>query len=243
MLSKVHTSCQFCIFAQHEKNTVTQTGCKLGLLENYEELGFEILDSYNEKGEFYVINNKNCFFKRDEKWAKKRSEQVDTSKYSDELWNLLLEENKIKYQAIVVSNDSFSDLEKTIKSIIDQTIKPSHLTVFLPVSTKLDKKEVRKMVSGLDVRWRITYLEEWVSIEKAMQQLMHLTKNQYPIYQFIEVPNTVNKWFMEYLNSRIVLDGYSLSFIEGPDFNIGNTLMHLILRGDFSECTKKIEDV
>lgn len=233
MLSKKRTSCQFCAFSVCDKNTITQTGCRFELLDKYQkDKEAEIFDCYNEFGEFYVINNRMCFFKRNKEWLEKHKD-----KDTEQLFQILKKENQIKYQSIIVTNNSFDDLLCTFQSIKKQSIKPSHITILNRWGTKIEPEKIRRLFrTEKEIKWRISYLCEGEELEKNIRYVIGLFCKKYPIYQILECPMTPDSTLMENLNSRIVEDGYNLTSIIDDKIAIGNGIIHKILRGDFSEC-------
>lgn len=60
------TSCQNCTFAIYDQTNKTQTGCYFDRIEKFKKAGHEVIEAYNEQGEFYLIGQK-CNYNRDKK--------------------------------------------------------------------------------------------------------------------------------------------------------------------------------
>jgi len=123
-VSQVHTTCRHCVFAQFDETGKTQTGCKLGKIDDYKNAGVEVLEVFDDKDvEFYLINGRFCMFYRNLEVM---------GKYPRDTWESLVHlQTKVPYQAMVfVEEDTtFQSLKKILRQLHEQAIKPNLVTV------------------------------------------------------------------------------------------------------------------
>lgn len=111
MSYNIKTSCQECVFAVY--NDKTQTGCKANRLEK-----LEIVECYNENGEFFAAINYPCNLYRTTKWAKKKN-PADL---------LEIAEKEIAFNYTVIT--SAEDFEDKLKILDAQSIQPQKIYCF-----------------------------------------------------------------------------------------------------------------
>lgn len=123
-VSQVHTTCRHCVFAKFDETGKTQTGCKLGKIQDYKDAGVEVLEVFDDKDtEFYLINGRFCMFYRN---------QEVMEKYPRDTWETMVHlQTKVPYQAIVFmeKDTTFQDLKKTLRQLKDQEIQPNLVTI------------------------------------------------------------------------------------------------------------------
>tara|TARA_B100000287_G_scaffold413601_1_gene445307 strand:- start:100 stop:870 length:771 start_codon:yes stop_codon:yes gene_type:complete len=114
------TLCRDCIFAVF--NDDEQTSCEIGRLDKYHEFGCTELFEDNESNKkFFVIQDRYCMACRNQDWADKQD--------SENFYELVKLEMRIKYLAIIFYNDNRDDLENTLSSLCSQEIPPQKVVV------------------------------------------------------------------------------------------------------------------
>jgi len=184
-IERVHTPCKNCIFATYEGNT--QIGCSIYELDYYRKQGAEILEVYDKDKEFFVINNRRCIFLRDYNWAKDKSQPYTY---------YIHKEIEMKYQAIIVADNSFEDIKKTIKSLIDQDLPPIHISVIRPKHSSIRPRKIAELLQETGVEWRVeNMMNPQHSIEHHIDIIISFVpKPHYVVFQagFIVPKHTFN---------------------------------------------------
>ena len=99
------TLCRDCIFAVFDDSE--QTSCEIGRLDKYHELGCtELFEDNKTNKKFFVIQDRYCMACRNLDWADKQD--------SENFYDLVKLEMRIKYLAIIFYNDNRDDLENTL---------------------------------------------------------------------------------------------------------------------------------
>lgn len=166
MVSKIHTACKDCIFATYENNT--QTGCKLNKIEKMKNTGLNVIESFDDQKEFFVIDNHICTTYRNELLFKDKSVEDHIE--------------IVKKQAmpriaciIIVSSDDESILNKTILSILEQSVEFSEVIFSLMSNIKPSKIMSILNEKKVNFKWSIKqivddYWEGSKSINVAIQK-------------------------------------------------------------------------
>ena len=157
-IKQIHTSCADCSFANY--SGTTQVSCELGRIENYKDMGAEILEAYDDdEREFFVINDRICIYHRGPEWA---------AQYEKcELTERVQKEVQVPYQCILLASpDSYSDLseiESQILSLSKQKIVPRFINIVIPVdalaggaqmyNTNLEAEKI--MSNYPDLEWKV----------------------------------------------------------------------------------------
>jgi len=115
------TSCKDCVFAEYEGQT--QTGCKVGKFDVFDRRGIEKIPAEDFIKEFFVIRG-TCFHYRPPEWG-------DVYEGVEE--ETVKKEVLLKYSlgVIIDSDHPFSDLEKTIDSILKQDSIPKKIIIII----------------------------------------------------------------------------------------------------------------
>ncbi len=191
---KPTTSCKDCIFAVYDGKT--QIACRLDKLESLKKHSAEIIEAYDNDKEFYVVEGLFCMWCRTEGWAElhKREDLVAVAR----------KEMTIQYHAIVWANDSLDDLEKTIKSLYDSTIRPGKITV---IRTMDNQHLPNHMIKILNKYWCCRWkLDDMVPGEDD-SALDHAIKScSLPYYAVFRAGFEVPSILFEDLNNKIVND-------------------------------------
>lgn len=123
ILSQIHTSCKNCVFANYTADGLTQSGCKLGKIQDYKKAGIDILDVYDDELQFSVINGRVCLFYRN----------TDVmEQYPKDTWQDIVKlQTKVPYHAMVFiePNTTFKEVKKICKNLKNQEISPNLVTL------------------------------------------------------------------------------------------------------------------
>jgi hypothetical protein len=182
----LHTACKTCIFAIFKD--ITQTDCKLDLINKFRQHNKEILEVYDEEKEFYVINNTKCIHMRPKEW-----------KYADEQFDKKIEylNNEINrhFHAIIFVKTTLEDCQKTLNSLLEQKLKPKHITFIRPIDSDVKPSELVNICKNLTIKWKVENLiNVYDNIQNSLNILMPFIKcNIYIIFNsgFIVPPETL----------------------------------------------------
>lgn len=144
-IQTTHTACWDCIFAKWQKSDdkCTQVGCHLGLTDIYKKHGI-LVEAYDKKLEFYIVNGRKCKGKQSRELDKLESpveiENADffseehlsriTALPQDEQVRLMKKWIKTQIDVIVLcdKNTSEEDLIRTLNSLKNQSPKVVYIT-------------------------------------------------------------------------------------------------------------------
>lgn len=186
----INTSCKDCVFAEYSGKT--QTGCSLGRLDLFREKGVNVLECYDDsEKEFYVIQNRACSYCRNSEWAKNVPE--------NEWKNKAEKESRIKYQAIIIANNSLDEIEKTCNSIASQDIPPLHYTVIFKNNLKAPK--IGRILEKYKTKWRLQQIEDWVDNYRAIDLVLDAV--QCPYYAVLDEGSTLKEGTIKILQDKI----------------------------------------
>lgn len=231
----IHTSCHDCIWGTYDdQGATTQRDCGLQLLDHYRNKKTEILEAYNEKGEFFIVNGRKCYFKRDKGWwTKIHEKKID---HVEEVFK----ETKIKYMAIIDGKDDFLDIKLTLNSLLNDKLPPSYLVVIRKFGSIIDVKKLNKILIDTGKKWRVsTPSSPEITSQFILNGLVDMFAEKYPIYLFIDAGHVLFNNEMEKLNNEIIYNDYRFGLIpiNGIDDKIGNSIVHKFYRGEFpQEC-------
>jgi hypothetical protein len=115
VIKKTHTACIGCYFAT-VKGT-TQTGCSIGLIDQFKRVAevVEAKDGLNESVEFYIINGRNCNYKRTRAWGNRFGTNHDIAyvQARKELFPLI----ELFIYVDSIDADSLKKLDTTLESM------------------------------------------------------------------------------------------------------------------------------
>ena len=225
-IKKEHTSCQDCIFAIYKENR--QTDCSFDYLLDHYRANHDVVGAYNEKGDFYVINGRYCYYKRTKEWADRHKDAPCL------LEDIVAEEQKISYVSFILGNDygSIENLMNTINSVSSQECAPSMINVILPFGTTIDPLEVNSILNSVEIKWRNSVLQFGMEAVKYIDNFIEMHYKKYPIYQTIMAGKTIDEDLMALLNVKIIEDDFRFCRIDASSrfgessLIIGNSTSH-----------------
>ena len=166
---KLHTSCKNCIFAIYKD--ITQTGCKLNLINKFHEHDIETVEVYDEEKEFYVINNSKCMHMRTKEWT-------GASQSEKEQIKSIHKETQLRFHVLVLVNNNIQDVKNTLNSLITQTLKPVYITLIRQVDSTILPTQLKDLCKKLDIEWRIENLVQKYTIEEIHSFILPFVKHQ-----------------------------------------------------------------
>lgn len=188
MFSKLHTSCKDCIFAIYDGDNKKQDGCQFNKIEKLIENGVKVVESFDEDKEFYVLDNHACMtYRRHLLPNKTIEEQVQIAK----------KQAAPKIACVItVESDNIEDLEKTIKSLIEQDSQFNEI-----VFCVLSKIKPSQIVSSINknngkFKWSIKQIvDEYWNGAKAINVAVQKSKSTYAsvFNSGFEIPKTFVK--------------------------------------------------
>lgn len=201
-IQPLHTPCKNCVFAEYEN--ITQTGCFIGYLNRYKQMGAEILDVYDETKEFSVINNKKCIGYRENKWfaqfgLENASTQAKATKYFDNEY--------IRYIVVIdlktIEPTEFKDI---IFELSNTTIKPQKIVILRYLDNqKFKYSEIETVLknSNMGCSWRIqTILDNTFPHNATMYDIIRNNKNTRFLLYIKHNINNINS-IIEYTNTKV----------------------------------------
>ena len=194
------TLCKDCIFAIYEDNA--QTGCGMGRLEKYKDLGCAVDAKEVETGrKSFVIDNRYCLACRNQDWGDKTDEQ----KWIEAVHKEML----LQFQAIVFHSREEADLKKTIGSLIEQDLPPERIVVVRKPDCVQPPEKLVEYMDSLGVEWKIqNILQPKMKDGQCIDIIQNINPKQYyavfyagvlvPKDFFVEISNAVNESMLQF---------------------------------------------
>jgi hypothetical protein len=188
-INSIHTPCKDCVFAKYNSNT--QEDCLLDYLNKYRSKNIEILEAYDDKKEFYIINEKKCIGYRENKWFK----QFDLQDSSiDEKIKKYNETNILDYIITIdLKNIIIDDLDSILSQISVLSIQPKRVIFirYSDSSLSFPYSVIENLLKKYDnkYKWRIqTILDQSLSYNQIINNIVNLNTS----YRFILCVNKHN---------------------------------------------------
>lgn len=197
----LRTVCRDCAFAVYNKDT--QTGCALGKLDKFRSVGVQLVEAYDETGkEFYVIEDMFCSWTRPQAW-------IDAHK-DDDLVEVLKQELRIPYQAIIRKTNDLEALGVTLRSLNAQTLKPKNVVVVRGHDGTTRLPDIMRVLTDslTNIKWNIQ--AETDEQSRLDDVLVH---SEYPFFGIFNAGFEVPSWLFEDLNSKIYDDLFRFAFL------------------------------
>ena len=209
--TKPETVCRDCVFSVYDENI--QIGCELHKLGKFESVGAVIDECVDEEGKgFFVIRDRYCVFWRSKDWAKGKKDLV--SKVNSE--------SKLKFKCIIyIDNDnSMLDVEKTLKSLLCQELKPREI-VFVNNNSLIQPVGLKRLCNMYDLFFSIEQinansLSEGLCVDVAASKT---NANDYGYISVFHAGKEVPKDFFSKINEKIVNDLDRIIALEGKEGN------------------------
>jgi hypothetical protein len=186
MIAQLHTPCKDCVFAKYKD--IEQIDCNLGLLEIYKKHGIDIIEVFDEEKEFFVINNIKCVYKRTINW------KYGSCPLAEQI-SQVREETHLRFHAIILAKDNLEDVKNTLNSLIDQTLKPEHITIVRPYDSQIAPSQLAELCQYLPMKWRVENLvKPFDNLEDILKIILPFVRYKvYTVYYagFIVPPDTL----------------------------------------------------
>ncbi len=238
-----NTSCKECGFAIWED--ITQTGCRLDMIEKYEGNKVKVDECFDEEKEFYVIRNRKCMYYRDDMW-KWKDLPFDKQK------ELMEKEIQLRFQAIVIAgveSDDTTGLFATIDSLCAQELKPVHIAVVRPPLCKIKPSVVVDYLQETGLRWKLENVLDVEHNEEKYEDLVVDFIKDTHMYSRFNAGTIVPPDFFSTLNHKVHNDMFNFSALtpnsEGSGWTIprsiyvyfmGNKQLTLLAKLEGHEC-------
>lgn len=251
-IARLNTSCKECIFAVYDNNK--QIGCDFGRLKNMDS-SIQVVQTYDEEKEFYILNNTKCHYKRNKQWGKKVFSSARVLKFGGPTtWqSQVLEENKIKYQGIVFADNDFDRTKTTISHLVDQSIPPQKITVIRKPNNTISPIPIVQYLATLSVAWKI---ENIVDNELTDLQIVDavLQRKPHPYYIILYSGHFLPQDFFSKINTQIYDNNLKFAVITHNQLPLlvsttihyiycGNKTKTLIEKLEEDQCQNMIKDI
>jgi len=227
--NEAETICRDCAFAVYDEET--QTGCSIGKIDKFEKQGAEIIEVYDETNkEFYVIKGRVCVSWRGSDWKEK-------NKGRDDWAEIVAKETMVRMDAIIyMSKDTtLADVEKTVLSLKNNTIKPAQLTL-VNNGSEIDRPTLARICNASEFKWRVENIQEedasrMRGIDIAIKKV---NANDYNYYCIFDAGKKVPTNFISDINSSLNDDLNRFLALRSDDGNgdVGQILMHKRIGGN-----------
>lgn len=210
-MSKLHTSCKDCFYAIYDESNKTQIGCQFNKIDKLKENGVNVIESYDEDKEFFVLNNHACMAYRSKESMLKADQDVKESMV------LTRKQMSPRIAAVInVFNDDKEGLQKTINQIKNQEV-PFYEVIFC-VSSSIKPSEIISIINELkcSFKWTIKQIidEYWLgsrSINIAVQK----SKSTY--FTLFECNFDIPPLFVKEIDTAICDEMKRFIILEGVD--------------------------
>lgn len=219
------TPCKNCEWAIYD--ILTQTGCKLSVIDKFKKQEINIIEAYDEEKDFFVIQSVCPYFRNinpdiDNVW-----------KYSGKPDNVeqVLKEVQFKYDLVIYIDENTTEkqIKNTTNSIWDLTILPSE-TIIISNWGKIKPSFLRSEFDGL--KYRIELTVDQLSYDDCIN--LTSTKSQSPFFVIVRAGYKIKEKFIDQLDSYIKDCKPFLIFVpKNKDLNkltINNNLFELVGR-------------
>lgn len=147
---RTHTCCKNCVFAMYVGNT--QVGCELGRTRKFMDQGF-LLEARDDEKEFFLVNGRNCRAYRNKIWGENVTKPERPKRVREEM--------AVRVDALVIipSGLNFAALERTIRSLKSQTLRPNQV-VFVSNQDAVPREQLIVFLRQNcgDLNWKLTHI-------------------------------------------------------------------------------------
>jgi hypothetical protein len=197
-MKQICTSCKDCKFSIYDGKT--QVGCEFNLINKYINAGINVVEAYDEEKEFYVIN-RICVYSRHKSHAHSKEDVIKSS--------------KIRYQIIyILSDTNIDDFLLCLNSLLNQDIKPIHITVVKPYHIDIQPFKITKLLARSGIQWRYqecvdSDFKEYDLIDSCIDQVSYpyyiIIRNNEPLHNDLskQLDDLVNDKFKVFSNIKL----------------------------------------
>jgi len=195
MISKLHTACRGCIFA--EINGKTQVGCKFNRIDKYKETNYEVLEVYDQdNNEFFVINDAVCSWKRSNNWTGLHLPKIEQE-------SQIAKESQLSFHVFVGSTNDIDKIAKTIEYINAQTNKPKEITFIRSLDCLIRPPQIQQQLDKLKsgIIWHISNITDEDACEDDI-----IAAPKHPFFIYINAGEYIPDTFIEDINRSVNFD-------------------------------------
>jgi len=202
----IKTVCRDCAFSEYEGER--QTGCRLGKLDKFRQLGETIIPAYDDTGkDFYIIQDRFCVFWRDPNWKDSEFARIPKDKRNyDSLATRVRHEVRAKFLTIVYldENSTISDLKKTVNSLKSGSLRPKKI-IFCDNKSSVDTRELIKVAKSSGCLWGLERIvEDNASKQRCVDIAVKKSKSsENTYYSFFSAGEPVLKNFHSDIDNAI----------------------------------------
>lgn len=209
-MNSLHTSCKNCIYAKFDENNKTQIGCEFDRIEKLKNNGINVIESYDDEKEFYVLDKHACM-------AYREKEFLSNGITLEESKKITRKQMSPRFAAVI--NVSDSDKEKLvaiIKNISDQTIS-FHEVIFC-TNSSIKPSDIISIINELKCKfkWNIKQIldDYWLG-SRSINISVQKSKSTY--FSMFESNFNIPKNFVEELEKAICDDLKRFIILEPVD--------------------------
>ncbi len=232
-MSKKDTVCQTCVFRNGTN------GCFFGIIDNAKAAGLEVVECWNEQGEFNVIAGAQCMYHRTKGWKKKKSVDKTSS-----LAKLAASEIAIRFTAIIVCDDTstLDDIKSSIDSLAEQKHRPDYVIIVREWRNKVEPKDlIGYMKDKKFNEWKIESLVDAARIgRKAVEPVLRFKAR--PYFATFRAGRTIHKDFFDILNRKITKEFFVFTIINNGIDDIDGVVVPNVIYQYFSNSFFKLEE-
>ncbi len=196
-MSNLHTSCKDCFYAIYEESGKTQTGCHFNKLEKLKNNNINVVESYDNDKEFFVLEKHACMAYRT------KSSMIAANQSIEESMQLTRKQMSPKITAVINVTDKNKDgLKKTIEQISNQDVK--FYEVIFCISGNIKPSQIISAINELkcEFKWNIKQIldEYWLG-SRAINLSVQKSKSTY--FATFNVGFDIPKTFVKEIDEAI----------------------------------------
>lgn len=201
------TSCELCCFANFDEANV-QTGCKLGRLERFKEMGVEVTLRQADNGRTAALIGRVCVAARKDEWGVGLSDEEKIAKVQKEL-------TVSCHVYVPALEETPEQIEETLFSLVGQNPKPVAVEVVVHGRYRPGKL-IRRLQEKFDdkLNWRLTVVNaDYTTTEEAIDKSAPACKGVF--YSIVRAGTQMPPTFMENLNRVVKEELLAFAVITG----------------------------
>jgi len=228
------TVCQGCVFISESNR------CEAHMLSSAENAGLDVVECWNEEGEFNVILDRKCTMKRPIEWAKKQGTDISTKK----LIGHAQAEMKVDFSAMVVcqKDTTMQDIKTTLQSLASQAHKPIFVGIVREYGCKIDPKDIFLVINAMGFdEWKIENPVDGRVERKAVEGILKFKLTTY--FATFKASRNVDENFFSDLNHRITREWFTFAIIKNDKDPIDGVVVPGLIYKYFGNNFDKLEEI
>jgi len=238
------TVCQGCVFISESNR------CEAHMLSSAENAGLDVVECWNEEGEFNVIPGRKCTMKRPASWAAKQgvdirnSDVVQTPPSTKELIAYAQAEMKVDFSAMVVcqKDTTIEDIAQTLQSLVAQEHEPVFVGVVREHACKVDPKDIFLLINAMGFdEWKIENPVDGRNGRKAVEGILKFKLTTY--FATFKAGRNVDENFFSDLNYKITREWFTFAIIKNDKDPIDGVVVPSLIYKYFGNNFDKLEEI